>query len=311
MTEPAYEVNFDGLIGPTHNYAGLSYGNTASLAHAQATSSPKLATLEGLAKMKLMMDLGIKQAVLPPHERPNIHALKQLGFNGNDAAVLEKANHESPVLLAAACSASSMWTANAATISPSTDTADGRVHFTPANLISQPHRAIEPAATAAILKTIFADESCFAHHAPLPPGVHLGDEGAANHTRLSSSYNTPGVELFVYGRVALNPNAPSPQCFPARQTHEASTAIARLHQLNPQQTVFAQQNPAVIDAGVFHNDVIAVGNLNVLLYHSEAFVDTPNVINTLQERYPKTSGGGGELVCIEDHLLTRSPSPTR
>ena len=27
----AYEVNFDGLVGPTHNYAGLSYGNVASL----------------------------------------------------------------------------------------------------------------------------------------------------------------------------------------------------------------------------------------------------------------------------------------
>ncbi|MEQ3641325.1 MAG: N-succinylarginine dihydrolase, partial [Alteromonas sp.] len=22
-----FEVNFDGLVGPTHNYAGLSFGN--------------------------------------------------------------------------------------------------------------------------------------------------------------------------------------------------------------------------------------------------------------------------------------------
>ncbi|MDX2347040.1 MAG: N-succinylarginine dihydrolase, partial [Legionella sp.] len=29
-----YELNLDGLVGPTHHYAGLAYGNTASLAHA-------------------------------------------------------------------------------------------------------------------------------------------------------------------------------------------------------------------------------------------------------------------------------------
>ena len=25
-----YEINFDGLVGPTHHYAGLSFGNEAS-----------------------------------------------------------------------------------------------------------------------------------------------------------------------------------------------------------------------------------------------------------------------------------------
>ena len=29
----AWEVNFDGLVGLTHHYAGLSFGNEASTRH--------------------------------------------------------------------------------------------------------------------------------------------------------------------------------------------------------------------------------------------------------------------------------------
>src|SRR4026208_1756358 len=78
----AHEINFDGLVGPTHNYAGLSYGNVASMSHKRAVSNPKQAALEGLAKMKFMMDLGVKQAVLPPQMRPDLGTLRQLGFSG-------------------------------------------------------------------------------------------------------------------------------------------------------------------------------------------------------------------------------------
>ena len=70
----------------------------------------------------------------------------------------------------------------------------------------------------------------------------------------------PGVELFVYGRAAFDESAGGPRQFPARQTREASEAIARRHGLDPARTVFAQQHPDAIDAGVFHNDVIAVGD---------------------------------------------------
>ena len=42
------EMNFDGLVGPTHNYAGLSLGNLASTTNANATSNPKQAALQGL-----------------------------------------------------------------------------------------------------------------------------------------------------------------------------------------------------------------------------------------------------------------------
>jgi succinylarginine dihydrolase len=268
---PATEINFDGIPGPTHNYAGLSVGNLASVAHTNSPSHPKQAALQGLAKMKFLADLGIPQAVLPPHERPDIRALHRLGFTGSDAKILESASRF-PILLASCGSASAMWAANAATISPSPDTEDHRLHITPANLQTQFHRSLEAPTTIAILKAIFKDDSAFAHHDPLPSSSQLGDEGAANHTRLCRTYNDAALEIFVYGRHAMG-NQSNPTRFPARQTREASEAIARLHALNPENTLFLQQNPKAIEAGAFHNDVVAVGNLNVLFYHSLAFAD--------------------------------------
>jgi len=292
-----YEMNFDGIVGPTHNYAGLSYGNIASQKHGNTPANPKQAALQGLAKMKFLADLGVAQAVLPPQERPAMGFLRRLGFQGDDAAVLASAARESPALLAAACSASCMWAANGATVSPSGDTDDRRVHFTAANLISQPHRAIEADATAAVLRTIFKDDSVFAHHGPLPASAHLGDEGAANHTRLGGHEHGPGIELFVYGRSAFDTAAPVPKVYPARQTREASVAIARLHRLDPGRTVLAQQNPAAIDAGVFHNDVIAVGHRNVLFYHAEAFLHPDTVLDQLRRKLVATCGQ--QLIGIE------------
>jgi succinylarginine dihydrolase len=179
----AHEVNFDGLVGPTHNYGGLSYGNVASQSNSQAVSSPKEAALQGLAKMKALMDMGFQQGVLAPQERPNVAALRSLGFAGTDAQVIEKAARDAMPLLAACSSASSMWTANACTVSPSADTADGRVHFTAANLNCKFHRSIEHPTTSRVLGAMFADERHFAHHAALPAVAQFGDEGAANHTR--------------------------------------------------------------------------------------------------------------------------------
>lgn len=280
----AFEVNFDGIVGPTHNYAGLSAGNLASQRHARSVSHPKQAALQGLAKMKYLADLGLKQAVLPPQRRPDLAMLRRLGFEGSDADVLENAGKQGPRLLAAVYSASSMWAANAATVSPSADSADGRVHFTPANLVTQFHRSLEPPGTAAVLKAIFADASAFAHHLPLPASPAFGDEGAANHTRLCASYGTPGVQMFVYGRSAFEPG-PAPAQFPARQTIEASQAIARLHRLDPSRVVFARQNPVAVDAGAFHNDVVAVGNENVLLYHASAHADGSEVVAEIRRKF--------------------------
>lgn len=271
------EANFDGLVGPTHNYAGLSFGNIASKSNAQAISNPKQAALQGLDKMKALSDMGMLQGVLAPQERPDVYALRRLGFSGNDADVMASAYKQAPHLYLACCSASSMWTANAATVSPSADSADKRVHFTPANLTNKFHRSIEAEVTGNILKAVFDNNAHFAHHRHLPDNDHFGDEGAANHTRLCGEFAQPGVELFVYGKHAFNDELPKPTKYPARQTIEASQAVARLHLLEPKRTVFAQQNPAVIDAGVFHNDVIAVGNRNVLFYHQDAFLNTDEV----------------------------------
>ncbi|MGD0769529.1 MAG: N-succinylarginine dihydrolase [Tepidisphaeraceae bacterium] len=281
---PTAETNFDAIPGPTHNYAGLSVGNLASLSHTNQPSNPKQAALEGLAKMKFVADLGVSQAVLPPHERPDVWTLKRLGFSGSDAQVLDAAR-KYPALLAACGSASAMWAANAATLSPSADARDGRVHFTPANLVTQFHRSLEPATTAAVLKAIFADETAFAHHDPLAASPHFADEGAANHTRLCPAHGKRGLEIFAFGRRAFDGNPSAPERFPARQTLEASESIARLHGLDPGHVLFLQQNPRAIDAGAFHNDVVAVGNLNVLMYHASAFAGfEPGIIRSRLEK---------------------------
>jgi len=286
------EVNFDGLPGPTHNYSGLSEGNLASERNRNLAANPRQAALQGLAKMKALADAGYAQAVLPPHERPAVGALRALGFAAgssdgsamSDAAIVARAAREAPQLLAACSSAAAMWAANAATVSPSSDTADGRVHFSPANLVSHFHRAIEAPTTARVLRSIFNDAHKFVIHDPLPAAAQFGDEGAANHMRFEAGAATPGVELFVYGRVALDAAAEAPQRFPARQTREASEAIARRHGLDPGRTLFAQQNPAAIDAGAFHNDVVAVANGTVLFCHEHAFVSREALFSSLQSR---------------------------
>ncbi|MNF60185.1 N-succinylarginine dihydrolase [compost metagenome] len=293
----SFEVNFDGLVGPTHNYGGLSFGNVASQSNSQQSSSPREAARQGLAKMKALMEMGFQQGVLAPQERPDVAALRRLGFAGSDAQVIEQAAKQAMPLLVASCSASSMWVANAATVSPSADTADGRVHFTAANLNCKYHRSIEHPTTSRVLGAMFADQQHFAHHAALPAVAQFGDEGAANHTRFCREYGQAGVEFFVYGRSAFDSRYPAPQKYPARQTLEASQAVARLHGLGEEGVVFAQQNPAVIDQGVFHNDVISVGNGEVLFYHEDAFLDTQAMLGELQTKLAKR-GGNFQAICV-------------
>ncbi|AML58093.1 Succinylarginine dihydrolase [Serratia rubidaea] len=290
-----YEVNFDGLVGLSHHYAGLSFGNEASTQHQNSISNPKLAAKQGLLKMKALADLGFQQGVLPPQERPHLPTLRRLGFSGSDEAVLAQAQRHAPRLLSAVGSASSMWTANAATVSPSADSADGKVHFTPANLNNKFHRAIEADTTAAALRAIFSDTRHFVHHDPLPQAALFGDEGAANHNRLGGDYQRRGVQVFVYGRQAFGGEY-APERYPARQTREASEAIARLHQLDERHTVFIQQNPAVIDQGVFHNDVIAVSNQQLLFHHQQAFLHQQQALDELRR---KMAAIDSELVTIE------------
>lgn len=271
------EINFDGLIGPTHNYAGLSFGNLASAKNKGAASSPRTAALQGIAKMRSVKALGLLQGFLPPQDRPHLKTLRALGFSGTDRQIIENASAH-PELLANCYAASCMWTANAGTVAPSPDTGDGKVHFTPANLAANFHRSIEAPATARVLKHIFADERFFVHHPPLPGAMHFGDEGAANHGRLSPSHGEKGVHLFVYGLDG--------EKFPARQKQRASEAVARSHKLDLAKTVFVRQSKAALDAGAFHNDVVGVANGTVLFLHEQSFEDRDGAIAAIRKAAP-------------------------
>ena len=292
MNVAAFEANFDGLVGPTHHYGGHSFGNIASTGNAKQAANPRQAALQGLAKMKALADLGYHQGVLPPQERPALWLLRDLGYTGTDQEIIASLRDTPQGYLSAMSSASSMWTANAATVSPSADTQDGRVHFTVANLQNKFHRAIEHRQTFRSLNAVFSNPAHFAVHEALPMYAALGDEGAANHTRFCHDYGQAGVEFFVYGRQHWGGQV-EPTQFPARQTREACEAIIRRHGLAASHTVLAQQNPAMIDAGVFHNDVIAVGNQDVLFCHQAAFLNSAQVYAELTEKM------GGRLQVIE------------
>lgn len=291
------EVNFDGLVGPTHHYAGLSAGNIASTGNSGAVANPREAALQGLDKMLALAERGFVQAVLPPLYRPNFELLRGLGFVGSDEQVLREAQREEPAILSVACSASAMWTANAATVSPSPDSPDARVHFTPANLNAKLHRSQEHRSTARALRRIFGDTRHFVVHDALPDSGAMGDEGAANHMRFARGHGEPGVECFVFGRSEFDKRVCGPARFQGRQTLEASRAVARKHALARDRTVFVQQNPVAIDAGVFHNDVIAVSHLNLLFFHEQAFVDVGSSIGHLQQAC-NAAGFDLQTVCV-------------
>lgn len=300
------EWNFDGLIGPTHFFAGLGPGNLASQRHRGQVSDPRAAALQGLAKMRQLHALGVPQGVLPPHPRPNVDLLRRMGFDGEDASVLSQARRHSPRLLSAACSASSMWTANAATVCPSADATDGKVHFTPANLISSLHRASETSLTGDILRSVFPASRGFVHHQPIPAAADAGDEGAANHTRFGDPSESAGVHFFVYGTEVGVAADQLPRHFSPRQSRVASESVVRLHELDPRRVVLARQHPAAIDAGVFHNDVIAVGHRWTLLCHQQAFADRRFVHDALR----RATDGRIRIVEVTDEQLSLADAVT-
>jgi succinylarginine dihydrolase len=231
--------------------------------------------------MRLVRSLGVPVAVLPPHERPLLSALRRWGFRGPDHEVIARAwALDGGHLLRVASSASAMWTANAATVAPSTDTADGRVHLVPANLASMPHRSLEVESTVRALRAIFHDPGHFQVHEPLPGSMLMSDEGAANHTRLHTSRGA--AHLFAWGRLGTLPDPDAPAVI-ARQTAAASRALGRLLSVDPAWAFFPRQHPGGIDAGGFHTDVLAVGSGPVLLLHERAFADHEALLGSLRE----------------------------
>lgn len=302
---PKYEeVNFDGIVGQTHNYSGLAFGNIASMSSKNTVSSPKQAALQGLEKMKFLHALGLRQAVLPPHERPHIPSLRAIGFSGSDRLIPEKAYRVLPFYLFNYSSASPMWAANAATFTPSMDSGDGKVHITPANMNRTAHRSFEAETIAKILRKIFPSNAFFMHHPPLPHNRYFGDEGSANHLHFCKEYEGRGVHLFVYGESMLGEAARKPTQFPPRQTREACEAIVRAHGIPKERVVFAQQNPDAIDQGVFHNDVICMGSRNFLFYHEKAFVDTEEVIENLQAAFKAACEADLVCICVKEEEVT-------
>lgn len=273
------EINFDGIVGPSHNYAGLSLGNLAATAHAGEVSYPRAAALQGLEKMRGNRELGLAQGFFLPLPRPNHRFLTAIAADA-------ETDHG---LLAAAWSASSMWTANAATVSPAPDTRDGRCHLTTANLVTMPHRFQEWHDTARQLQLAFADGAHFEVHAPVL--ACFGDEGAANHMRLCSGHASPGLEVFVYGKRGGR--------FPARQHEQASRIVSRAHGLDPERVLFVEQNPDAIDAGAFHNDVVAVANERVLFTHELAFADPDGTYAAIRAKCPEA-----EIVIVPDSAVS-------
>ncbi|HEY9233424.1 MAG TPA: N-succinylarginine dihydrolase [Phenylobacterium sp.] len=293
----AVEINFDGLPGPTHNYAGLSVGNVASQSNFGEVSYPRAAALQGLEKMRRLMELGLPQGFLPPPRHPAAQALRAFGFRGGEDEVLAAAAESDLALFRAACSASSMWRANAATVLAAPDTADGRVHLVTANLSGMLHRSLEADETWALLKRVFPNEDRFAVHGPLPHGRHFGDEGAANHMRLAASHGAPGVNVFAHGESRGG-------AYPERQSRRASEAVARLAGLAPERTLFALQNAGAVQAGAFHNDVVAVANGPVILAHPEAFADPARLYGELHARLPNLQVVETFGVSLEDAVAS-------
>lgn len=248
------EINFDGLIGPSHNYAGLSLGNLASSRNAGAIAYPRAYRIAGYREDARQYPTGAGAGHVPAAMAARWSMAGAVGDRywcsraayprGGDVGIIHVGSKRSNGF-------------------PASDTADGRTHLTVANLVTMPHRSHEWPQTLAQLRVAFSDPRAFAVHAPVP--APFGDEGAANHMRLCDHHGAAGVEIFVYGR--------SGGPFPARQHLEASKAVARLHGLDPARTLFVEQSEEAIAAGAFHNDVVAVANERVLFAHELAFAD--------------------------------------
>lgn len=286
------EYSLSTLPAPSHHFAGLAYGNLASESHAGIISSPKKAALQCLERINYLYSKGFPQIIVPPQKRPNLSFLEEYRAH--------------PQALSIAASSSSMWQANAATISSSKDSSDHKVHFSPANLKSNIHRSLELEETSRILKKLFSDERYFIHHEALDFAVFGGDEGAANHTRISDFHSNPALNLFVYGYSITKPEQ---GLKPRRQSLESQIELARRHGLNPERIIYARQNPMAIDAGVFHNDVISTGNENLFLYHELAFENTDKIVEEIKEKYIKLKPSRPlELIKVSEEELSLADS---
>jgi len=293
---PLIDVNLDAIVGPTHHFGGIGVGNLASQSHRGVLAMPKSAAIQGLAKMRRCVGLGAKQIVIPPPHRPVAGMLRRLGYTGTLPQMLRAAKDE-PTILSAVWSASSMWTANAATVSAAASSHDGRMHLTIANLSSSLHRSLEPPQTWRMLKTVFSDPS-FVVHRPLPGSVPMRDEGAANHMRLCDATGNRGIDIFVYGSDDARESAAT-RLYP-RQSLRAAQAVARLHELDPANTFFLKQHPEAIDAGAFHNDVVAASHRHLWMHHDRAYANASSTLDAIEKRFAEVTGRQLQRIVIAE-----------
>lgn len=295
------EVQIDRLVGPTHHFGGLGVGNVASRDHAGQLSNPRAAALQGLDKMALVSRLGVPQFILPPQRRPRLDWLRRCGLTGSDCDVLRRAHEEAPQLLSAATSCSAMWTANAATVAPSSDTRDGSLNLTIANLDASLHRWIEPEDTLSELRLCVPNEAKV--HPEVPGGTMMRDEGAANHMRLSAAVTGSGLHVFVFGD-----GHPTPKQYFARQTRAACLAVARLNQLPLEGVILLKQNSNAIDAGAFHNDVVALSHRDLVVCHEAAYHNSEESLSALGDRFESLFRKPLRIVVVGSQQLTLADS---
>jgi len=143
------------------------------------------------------------------------------------------------------------WTATLPPVSPSGDTVDGRVHFTPGNLVNKFHRSIEHETTGPFYKH-FKDDKHFAINARITMLI-TWCEGAANISRFCTIWEQ-GIEFFVLWMeasttaVLASQNSCSSHLRSIASGCPSSWIISGPKWLRP-------QNPAVIDVSVvFHNE---------------------------------------------------------
>lgn len=305
------EINIDGIVGPSYYFSGAGVGNVASQESRQSPSYPRAAALEGLEKAHRVSQLGIEQYVLPPPLRPRAQFLNAIGFDGDWSDQTAAALQFEPSALAAAYSSAFIWTANAATYAPACDTTDGVSRIVPANLISSWHRASEVAERSEQFRQLFAQVADLRIEDPLPAILPLRDEGAANHMRLSlsscdarthASAEISGLHVFVYGE-STSTTAPRPSRFLARQTESACRALARQLRLHPENTFYLQQHPQAVDAGVFHNDVIATAHESVMLHHELAFINADGELARIESRFRALYGRDLQRIVISEQQL--------
>ena len=119
------------------------------------------------------------------------------------------------------------------------------------------HRSLEAPTTTAVLRAIFADAAHFvgARSVACRAAVRRRRRGQSHAIR--GRFERARRRVLRLRQTRHRRRHRARTRFPARQTREAFAAIARRHGLAPARTVFAQQNPVAIDAGVFHNDVIS------------------------------------------------------